>query len=154
MTQPHILFVLAVALLVSALSCRTENPTPTYSPPDSSYGLIYSQILQTTCAVPLCHDGSGDGPILTGSGTYSLLLSAQVNNLKARQANLSYIKPFSPDSSFLYQKIDFDSSSFQFGAPMPQGGLSLNPDQIAFVQEWIQAGAPELGHVANRSLIE
>jgi hypothetical protein len=37
---------------------------------------------------------------------------------------------------------------------MPTGGLTLTPAQIEFVRQWIAAGAPLEGHVADKALIQ
>lgn len=136
------------------LSCKVEPPKPEFTPPEGSYGLIYTHILSVSCGVPACHDGNTYHPRLSGQNTYSSLVTKHVHNDQALNAGLHLVKPFDPDSSFLYQKITFDSSEFQFGSPMPQGGLKLTANQIRFLRQWIAAGAPETGHVADRSLIE
>lgn len=145
---------LLVSLLILTVACNKTPVEPEYTPPDSSFGLIYSNIFETSCAVSGCHDGIEESPALLGADTYANIFSQTPVNGQARDAGLLLIKANDPDSSFLYQKIDFDSTAFKFGSPMPQGGLTITDDQIAFVKEWIEAGAPALGHVADRSLIE
>lgn len=145
---------LLVSLLILTVACNKTPVEPAYTPPDSSFGLIYSNIFEASCAVSGCHDGIEESPALLGKDTYANLIGKTPVNGEAREAGLLLIKANDPDSSFLYQKIDFDSTEFKFGSPMPQGGLTISDDQIAFVREWIEAGAPELGHVADRSLIE
>ena len=82
------------------------------------------------------------------------MVTEHLHDQNAADAGLHLVMPFNADSSFLYQKMIFDSSAFQFGSPMPQGGLTITADQIEFVRQWIEAGAPELTHVADRSLVE
>ncbi|MCI4667674.1 MAG: hypothetical protein MRZ79_05890 [Bacteroidia bacterium] len=146
-------FLFIVCLSLFMLACGGENPQPSYTPPDSSFGLMYTKIFQTSCAVNLCHDGSNNGPLLVGENVYSTLLDSSVLNINALQAGLSYVKAGEPDRSFLYTKIDFDSTQFKFGSPMPLGGLSLTNNQIMFVRQWIAAGAPLNGHVADSTLL-
>lgn len=143
---------MAGLLILSA--CKEPEPKPTYTPPDSSFGLIYSNIFAPSCAFSGCHVSGEEAPLLTGENVYQSIVGIIATNGEAMQMGLQLIKPFDADSSFMYQKLVYDSSAFQFGAPMPQGGITLANDKIAFVKEWIEAGAPQLGHVADRTLIE
>jgi hypothetical protein len=133
-------------------ACDTE--TPDYTPPDSSFGLIYTNIFQTSCGLSGCHDGSASYPTLNGENTFQNIVNGDVQNLQADNAGLKLIIPNDSDNSFLYQKINFNNSSHQYGSPMPPGGLVVTSDAIEFVRLWIEAGAPLEGHVADRSLIE
>jgi hypothetical protein len=150
--------LLTSTLLLGLLGCNKE---PDYIAPDSSYGLIYTQIFESSCALSGCHadpvkkrDPVGTFPILQGGEAYNTLVGGTPSNLQAAGAGLKLVAPGDPDASFLYQKIIFDSSASQFGAAMPNGGLTLNADQILFVRQWIVAGAPLTGHVADRNLME
>jgi hypothetical protein len=144
--------------MVFFAACGKEEE---FTPPDSSYGLIYTQIFAPSCALSGCHleadrkkDPVGQRPYLEGKDAYSQLFMGTPENGQAAAAGLKLIRPNDPGTSFLYQKIIYDSSAFQFGAKMPSGGLSLTADEILFVRQWITAGAPHDGHVADRSLIE
>lgn len=148
--QLNRLFVLI--LLTTLIACEKEPPT--FTPPDSSYGLIYTHIFQTSCALSGCHDGTSRYPSLSGEDVYQNIINGVVQNAQASQAGLQLIIPNSPDSSFLYAKIDFDNTQFKFGSRMPLGGLEVDDDKITFLKKWIEAGAPESGHVADRTLIE
>lgn len=141
-------------LLLLLSGCKKEELP--YAPPDGSYGLIYTKIFSTSCALSACHDGGAGAasPTLTGEPAFDGLLNATPANSQAVNAGLMLVKPSDPDASFLYQKLIFDSTAFAFGSEMPAGGLTLSADQVAFVRQWIAAGAPESGHVADRSLID
>ena len=140
-----------IVLVLEACNRQTVEP---YVAPDSSYGLIYNKVFSTTCSLSGCHDGQSESPLLTGEGAYAAIFNATPSNGQARDTGLLLVKPFDPDSSFLYQKLIFDSAAFTFGSPMPLGGLTISENAVEFVKQWIEAGAPELGHVADRSLIE
>lgn len=151
-------WIAAALLFVAITGCKDE---PEYVAPDSSYGLIYDRIFATSCALSGCHheaekkrDPAGTVPYLDGEAAYTNLLNATPHDLRAANADLKLVLPGSPDSSFLYQKIIFDSSAFQFGSAMPTGGLELTANQIEFVRQWIAAGAPLTGHVADRNLMQ
>ena len=155
MKQPSLKNGIWFLVLLLVVACGDDEPVePPYTPPDSSSGLIYTHIFTPSCGVSGCHDGTATSPTLTGATTYQSIFSATPTNGQAQAAGLQLIQPHSADSSFLYQKMVFSTSPFQFGAPMPQGGLTVSADKIEFLRQWIEAGAPELGHVADRNLIE
>ncbi len=158
MSRIAIAFLLTFALLCTT-SCTKDVE---YVAPDSSYGLIYNQIFAPSCALSGCHANSGKKknlteavhPLLAGETAYGGLINGLAYNTQAANAGLKIVIPNDPDNSFLYQKIIFDSSAYQFGAAMPSGGLVLTANQITFVRQWIAAGAPLDGHVADRSLMQ
>jgi hypothetical protein len=150
--------LLAVFACLGLLGCKKEE---VYVAPDSSYGLIYDQIFAKSCALSGCHasgqkkkDPDGIYPILEGEAAYATLINGASQDSRATNAGLKLVTPNDPATSFLYQKIAYDSSAFQFGAKMPIGGLTLTANQIKFVRQWISAGAPISGHVADRSLMQ
>ena len=142
-----------IGIILIGIGCNAEVP---YTPPDSSFGLLYSEVFASSCALSGCHDGKNGSPApsLKGASTYEQIISGEVSNSLASTAGLLLIEPGVPDSSFIYQKVIFDSSSFAFGSSMPAGGLILTADQIKFMRDWIVAGAPLEGHVADRTLVE
>jgi hypothetical protein len=152
-------YSLVFAALICLAGCKKEVE---YVAPDSSYGLIYNQIFTTSCAVSGCHLSSGkrrhvtEGvyPILKGEAVYDALINAATFNTQATNAGLKLVVPNDPETSFLYQKIIYDSTAYPFGSAMPSGGLTLTAGQIAFVRQWIAAGAPLNGHVADRTLMQ
>lgn len=136
------------------IACKKDPEPPTFTPPDSSYGLIYSKVLAPSCGVSGCHDGASVHPRLLGETTYEAMITEHVHDHDAEHAGLHLVEPFDADNSFFYQKIIYDSSAYQFGSPMPQGGLTVSAGQITFIRQWIESGAPKEGHVADRKLIE
>jgi len=151
------------SLLALILLCTTScNKDVEYVAPDSSYGLIYNQIFAPSCALSGCHAPSGKKrniteavhPLLEGEAAYGGLINGLAYNTQAANAGLKMVVPNDPETSFLYQKIIFDSSAYQFGSAMPSGGLVLTANQVTFVRQWIAAGAPLDGHVADRSLMQ
>lgn len=57
-----------------------------------------------------------------------------VSSLKAMLDN-KHLKPGRPDESAIYLSVA--------GGRMPKGGPRLKPGELAFLREWIEAGAPE-----------
>jgi hypothetical protein len=150
-------FVLFTAS-VTIMSCKKDEVV--YTPPDSSFGLIYTKIFTPSCAFADCHAnedhgdlGHAHGITLEGVDTYSYLINKAPKNIQAVKAGLSIVVPNDTLNSFLLHKIDYTNSPYKFGAPMPGGGLFLTKNQITFVKQWILAGAPLEGHVADKSLM-
>ncbi len=146
----------ALAIVMLAFSCKKDPKTPAFTPPDGSYGLVFEKIFKPSCALSSCHSKEGDfGHHGLGNDyTYEHLLTDECENEDAAAAGLRLIFPGKPDSSFLFVKVKWDGSPFKFGQKMPTGGLKLTQNQIEFVRQWIAAGAPESGHVADRSLLD
>lgn len=149
---------LAMLVAISLVGCKKEE---VYVAPDSSFGLIYDKIFVTSCALSGCHlgpekkkDAAGTYPILNGADTHGVLFNGAPSDSRALNAGLKLVSPGDPEHSFLYQKMIYDSSAFQFGSKMPSGGLLLTANQIKFVRQWIVAGAPLTGHVADQALMQ
>ena len=144
----------SIILLIFFIACESDNPGDDFTPPDGSFGLVYTKVFTPSCALSGCHEIGARQPTLKGEDTYANIFGITPANQNAANAMLEYIMASSPDSSFLYNKIAYDSAQFQFGSAMPLGGISLTQNQITFIRQWIVAGAPESGHVADRSLVE
>ncbi len=148
---------LFVAVLFSlVVACKKDDVIPAYTPPDGSYGLIFEKVFKPSCALSNCHSKEGDfGHHGLGNDyTFEHLMEDEVEQKDALAAGLRLIVPGAPDSSFLFVKIKWEGSPFQFGQKMPTGGLQLTANQIEFVRQWIAAGAPESGHVADKTLLQ
>lgn len=144
------------SILLSATACKKENDASAYTPPDGSYRLVFEKIFKPSCGLSSCHSKEGDfgHHSLVSDSTYAHLLNDHAHNEQAEALGLHLVKPGSPDQSFLYAKIKWDGSPYQFGQKMPTGGLKLTANQIEFVRQWIMAGAPESGHVADQQLLQ
>jgi hypothetical protein len=141
-------------------SCHKEDKD-VYVPPDSSFGLMYQKIFIPSCALSGCHDdvnhgneGHEHGVTLEGAETYAGLINVSPKNGQAQLAGLKQIVPGDISKSWLFQKITYDNSPHKYGAPMPGGGLTLTANQIEFVKQWIEAGAPLDGQVADAQLLK
>ena len=149
--------VVVFTTLLFAIACKKEEAAkPSYTPPAGSYNLIYEKIFKTSCALASCHAKEGDFGHhgLGDENTYKHLLNEDSHNPQAKAAGLRSVKPGDPAKSFLYAKISWEGSAYQFGQKMPTGGLKLTANQIEFVRQWIAAGAPESGHVADQALLK
>ncbi len=143
-------------------SCKKDVASvvpESHSNTSGSFELLQKTILTKSCAVTGCHASVNDGAykqhklVLTGPDVYKNLVNGSVNNAKAIEAGLKQIVPKDAAKSFLYQKVNFASSAYKFGNAMPLGADQLTANQLKFIKDWIDAGAPETGHVADEALM-
>lgn len=155
--------LLVVALAALAFSACKKDPTPAPVPiADGSFALLDQKILAKSCGLSGCHASASDA----GFGQHDLLLKGDRDaifqalvergpkNQAAIAAGFSQIKPSDPSRSFFFEKLRLGQNSAQFGNEMPLGLPALTAGQIEFVRQWIAAGAPRTGHVADQKLLE
>jgi hypothetical protein len=98
---------------------------------------VYATIFEPTCAAAGCHNNGANGvDFSTLDGLRDQLLA------NSPTAGFPLVTPNSPDDSYLWHKINNTQGDVGgFGGRMPVLGL---PDEdIAFIEAWINAGAPE-----------
>jgi hypothetical protein len=150
----------ALMLVVILVACKKEKVAAAYMPPQGSFGLLYSKVLVPSCALSGCHlhsekieGGHLHGVGLSGDSTYLGLINTTPKNIDAQNKGFKIVVPWDTAKSFLYHKVNYTNSAHKYGAPMPGGGLTLSTKQIKFIQQWILAGAPQAGHVADSTLL-
>ena len=139
---------------------------PETGPLDSTWGVIQATILDPQCVE--CHAAGASFAqqsdlILTADVSYSQLANRIPNNAAARADGLLLVGTeglASVDRSFFWEKINAPNQEHYFdghagyGGLMPLGAPSLTNGELAYVLQWIMAGAPETGHVAEQSLLD
>jgi hypothetical protein len=154
-------FVFIVLLLstMMIISCK-KDPTPTPTPTATgSLALLQQKILTPSCGVVGCHNSTADRTytqhklVLTGD-IHHHLVNAPVANAQAIAAGLLQIVPRDTAKSFFFQKLIFNQSRHKYGSAMPLGADLLTAKQIEFVRQWILAGAPKTGDVADKTLLD
>lgn len=144
---------LGVFLLLSG--CSKENST---QPTDSSgsFGLLKKKVFDQSCATSGCHTvvSKAGGMVLEGSDAYSNLINVPPSNTASRNAGFVRVNPWQPGKSFLFLKTE-QSVLSDYGDRMPQNStLGLGPSAHEFIRQWIAAGAPETGDVADKRLLD
>ncbi len=141
------------------IACKKDEPAP--EPTDSSsFALLQQKILTKSCALSGCHASTADNSyiqhqlVLKGEGVYASLVNGPVKNAQAAAAGLKQVAPNDLNKSFFYQKLIFAQSAFKFGNAMPLGADALSARQLEFIRQWINAGAPRTGAVADKSLLD
>ncbi len=143
--------------LMILLGCRKESPV---SPPDiasqPTFSVLQSVILNQQCSSSGCHNSTSrsGGLDLSQNVSFENLIAVSPTNSFARNDGLLRIKPGRPDSSFLFLKID-DKLKGGYGERMPLGSSKLmSSNYREFVRQWITAGAPKDGIVADVRLLK
>ena len=142
-----------------ASSGGTSSGPSTPAPLDgaASFAQIETTILTPSCATANCHVGTGaqGGLALTADVAYDNLVGMKPTNPNALSDGFKRVMVGKPDSSLLYHKLVFPPGHHarDYGNPMPTGTAGLSNGQLEFVRQWIAAGAPRTGVVANASLL-
>jgi hypothetical protein len=101
------------------------------------------------CAVAACHGAARAGNLdLRPGAAYTSLVGVVADNAAARAAGRLRVSPGDAAGSFLSAKIHGTLRPDE-GGGMPLGGDPLSPVEIALVDAWIAAGAPETEAVAG-----
>ncbi|NNF07693.1 MAG: hypothetical protein HKN21_13100 [Candidatus Eisenbacteria bacterium] len=161
---------IAALLLAGFLlySCGGESASEPPPPPAAStWEAIQSRILSPKCAAA-CHTAGTSFArqsdlVLTPDVAYEQLVNRTPNNQAANDDGLLLVGTKGLESlstSFLWEKINapnqshfYDSHPF-YGAIMPLGSDVLTNGELKLIEEWIVAGAPKEGLVADEALLE
>ncbi|MCZ6767178.1 MAG: hypothetical protein O7D32_09640, partial [bacterium] len=143
-----------------------ELPLDTGPQETSTWEVIQNRILNEACVG--CHiSGSSfarqSDLVLTSDVAYSQLIERVPNNQAARGDGMLLVGTgglASLAKSFLWEKINapnqehFFADHPQYGGMMPLGLPSLTNGELAYLKQWIIAGAPADNHVVDRELLK
>jgi hypothetical protein len=155
-----LLITAAVFLSVFTLNCSKSAVVDIAEAP--TFSNIQTQILDKNCATSGCHQSEADASflqhnlLLTSGKSYKNLLNVNPKNISAANDGLKRLIPFNSKKSLLFQKLLFDGKDHNwksYGSLMPLGNDMLYKGQIEYIRQWIEAGAPETGIVADVSLL-
>ena len=142
-------------------SAATPNAPAVPTPPQNvaSFAQIQSTILTPSCATTNCHVGTAPQAQLdlsdANGGAYDRLVGVAPVNPNAINDRLKRVMAGKPDSSLLFHKLVFPPGhhAHDYGNPMPTGTGGLSVGQLEYVRQWIAAGAPRTGVVADAALL-
>ncbi len=150
-----ILFVTAIGF--SQCKKKAAMPKEFVDPTAASFANIQTHIFKHSCNSSGCHstgavNNTQHGLVLEGVDVYERLINKDVKNSSAKNLGLKLVIPNKADSSFLLTKCQW--TSFKFGSQMPLGKDPITAGEIEFIRQWINAGAPKTGVVADHTLIK
>ena len=154
-----VLNVLDVVLIVNAILDASSETRPTWD-------IIRDDIIVPRCAS--CHTAGSfyaqqSGLVLSADIAYQEIINTIPTNTSAAEDGLVQISNegglLAIQRSYLWEKINIrDEENYlsdhpYYGEFMPLGGPFLANGQLAFIEEWILAGAPQTGVVADPILL-
>lgn len=162
---PLLPLLLPLLLLVGACGDSGEGVVDPPGAGASTWSLIQSEILDVRCTS--CHvEGNSDATrsqlVLTSDVAYQQLVDAPVQNPAAAADGLVRVSSQGvggSQKSFLYEKINWPNEQHyydehqDYGSLMPTEG-PLSYGQIRLLWEWMEAGAPREGVVADHLVLQ
>jgi len=153
-------------LSVFLFGCSSSESDIATSADKSTYDVIQSQIWDKNCVS--CHQqgttfSKQSNLILTAGDSYQELVGQLPHNISAKNDGLVRVGNEGLRSiydSYLWEKINWPDYAHyyddhpEYGALMPQGGQALTNGELRFITEWIIAGAPREGQVADLALLD
>lgn len=104
--------------------------------------LVEERVFGVYCAVPACH--SGDMPTgrmnLEPGRARESLLGVRARGVQCGATDNVRVVPGSAEMSLLVHKLEDPRPPC--GAQMPLGSAPLDPELVALVRRWVEAGAP------------
>jgi len=126
----------------------------------SSFAKLQERVIAPACLS--CHTAGHpyavqSGLVLDAPVAYGNLMNGAVKDAGANAQGIrKLVAPRDVNGSFFHRKLLlWDPSQPQsFGSAMPLGNTSLSAGQLEFIRQWIEAGAPEAGEVADAKLLD
>ncbi len=152
--------LLGSAILISSViaGCGEKGTDPdggkTPKNDPSSFKTLQTELLATKCATSGCHAGTAPagGLSLEPAVAYANLVNVAPANPAALADGMKRVFPGSAEKSFLLRKLSGDLGPAH-GERMPLGSSALDGNAVEFVRQWIAAGAPQTGVVADSTLL-
>lgn len=153
-------FALTLSIIMFLPVINHAQETPTFE-------IIQTEIFNPNCIS--CHQSGTSfarqsGLVLTEGSAFGNLVDVVPKNAAAAADGLVRVtsegQEFAPHKSFLWEKINapeqkhFYQDHQNYGSLMPLGLDYLTNGQLAFIKQWIIAGAPVSETVADVSLLE
>jgi len=158
---------MTMAAVLGWAGCSGDAPTGPPPGPPSTWATIQNEILTPQCTAA-CHTAGTafarqSDLVLTPDVAYDQLVNRAPHNTAAAGDGLLLVGTHGLESqvtSFLWEKVNAPAQAHfygdhpQYGALMPLGAPVLTNGELAYVREWILAGAPRDGVVADEALLE
>lgn len=152
-------WVVAITTMLAVVGCDNDNPSSPATFSDTiaqtaSFKLLQTELFAKSCAISGCHAGSvpTGGLSLESGVAWKNLVGVTPNNEAAAAEGLQRVMAGQPERSFLLMKLRGELSP-NHGLRMPLGSAVLDSGKLEFIRQWIAAGAPDTGVVANPQLL-
>lgn len=156
--------VLCLLLVGVVAQCDTQADEEA---PDSTWKTIQADILEPNCT-RACHVAGASfarqsNLVLTADEAYAQLVDVPPQNAAARADGLVRVATSGADAlekSYFWIKVNAPEQEHltkhfpAYGPLMPLGGQPLTYGELAYLRQWLLAGAPETGEVADRNLLK
>lgn len=149
--------LLFASVSVLLFSCRNEA---TVQVPDQlnqpTFDVIQTTIFSQQCASSGCHNSvsKSGGLDLSAGASFPNLVGARPSNTFAQLDGLLRVHPAKAESSFLFLKLEGNLKG-GYGERMPLGSsVPMSSNRREFIRQWIAAGAPRDGVVADVRLLK
>lgn len=131
-----------------ALRCLPAAGSDPCAQVGSTLQHLEQHVFAPTCSRDTCHTGPQSDHTLSllPGEAFLNLVGVQPDNLVARLAGKLRVDAGDPDNSFILDKLRGDLEP-DMGERMPRGLPRIPAREIALVEAWIRAGAPETGFV-------
>ncbi|MCB0703760.1 MAG: hypothetical protein KDC34_00555 [Saprospiraceae bacterium] len=174
MTKNHLLLLSLFCLLVFACSeslVTNEDPLP--DPPENPFdGIDYSEneipqievdsatflglhtyIFSQACNQPGCHDGTFEPEFRTVQSAYNSLVYHDIKKNYDVDPLPYRVTPGEPENSMIWHRLTMHNPpNFE---QMPSSGIPLGQHELDLIQNWIEAGAPDIyGNLPSLSSVQ
>jgi hypothetical protein len=153
--------LIMAGLTFTLMQCKKKPPivVEVVDPTVASYLNMQTHIFKHSCNTSGCHNTAAatnvqHGLVLEGVDVFERLINVDPKNVNAKNAKLKLIMPGKSDSSFLLTKCNWTNTALRFGNQMPLGSDPISADEIEYIKQWINAGAPKTGVVADAKLLK
>jgi hypothetical protein len=164
MSKTKILYLVCCLLCIAMLMVQCKKPqsaaAEVVDPTVATYLNMQQHIFKHSCNSTGCHNVAAasnvqHGLVLEGSDVWERIVGVDPKNADAKNANLKIVFAGKSDSSFLFHKVNWTANTkYKFVNQMPLGADLLDADEIEYIKQWIDAGAPKTGVVANAALLK
>ena len=158
--------LICAAALLFAAACDSGAPDVA-TDQEATWDVIQSRILQPKCT-EACHSAgtsiaAQSDLVLTADLAYDQLVGATPTNQSAREDGLLRVHPSAATDlykSYFWVKVNAPEQARlykdtpEYGSLMPLGAPVLSFGELSFIRQWLLAGAPEEGIVADPVVLQ
>jgi hypothetical protein len=127
-------------VLPDAFVHTAANDLLDYPVDSGSFIGLHKYIFSTTCAASGCHDGSFEPDFRTVQSAYNTLVNHKIVKNTTDNRFEYRVIPNDVENSMLYERVTTTDNVL---GKMPLYDFPLTPREVSFIEDWINAGAPD-----------